>query len=182
MVNGSVATICKHSEFREIVNEVQKMGFNHLLTMFCFAIQAIRQLKKSVWESKIEVYGRWGLSKDEILAAFKRHPYCMLISEEKITKTMDFYVNKMGWLSTNIAKRPEALLFSLEKGIVPRCSVVQVLLSKGLIKKGISLHTFLLPGESTFLQRYLTGFREEVPHLLDVYKGKMNLLDVRPGS
>lgn len=134
------------------------MGFNPLRRMFLKAMEVISQMTKLNWESKIEVYRRWGWSKDETLNAFRRHPYCMRISEEKITKTMDFFVNTMGWLSQDIAKRPEILLYSLEKRIVPRCSVVQVLLSRGLIKKDLCPCSLLVLGETQFKKSYVTKF------------------------
>lgn len=169
------------SKFCEIVNKVKTMGFNPLRRMFLKAIEVISQMTKLNWESKIEVYRRWGWSKDETLNAFRRHPYCMRISEEKITKTMDFFVNKMGWLSQDIAKRPEILLYSLEKRIVPRCSVVQVLLSRGLIKKDLCPCSLLVLGETQFKKSYVTKFQVKVPQLLNLYEEEMNLLDVRPG-
>lgn len=156
------------------------MGFNPAHLTFIAAIKTISQLKKSVWESKFEIYRRWGWSKDETIAAFRRHPHCLLSSEEKITKAMDFLVNKMGWFSQLIAKIPVVLLLSLKKRIVPRCYVVQVLLSKGLITESICPTTFLLPREEVFLEKYVTKFQEKVPQLLNVYQGKVHYLDVKP--
>ena len=48
----------------------------------------------------------------------------MLLSEEKITKAMNFFVNKMGYPSADIARHPKVIFFSLEKRIIPRCSVI----------------------------------------------------------
>lgn len=104
---AAIAT-CKPANFRKIVNEVQKMVLSPLELSFVFAIQAA-SMKKSIWEWRIDVCGRWGMSKDETLAAFRRHPRLLLISEDKITRAMDFLVNKMGWLSQDFAKRPEVL-------------------------------------------------------------------------
>ncbi|XP_031264681.1 uncharacterized protein LOC116123030 [Pistacia vera] len=171
----------KHSKFCKVVNKVEEMGFNPTRTVFVLAVGTIAQLKESVWESKFEVYKRWGWSEDETLAAFRRHPYCMQLSEEKITRTMDFLVNKMGYLSQNISKWPTVLFFSLEKRIAPRCFIIQVLLSKGLIKENICPVSFLLHGQSKFIKKYVTKFQEEVPELLDVYQGKINLPDASPG-
>ncbi|XP_031253822.1 transcription termination factor MTERF6, chloroplastic/mitochondrial-like [Pistacia vera] len=120
------AACSKHSKFCKVVNKVKEMGFNPTQTVFVMAVGAINQLKESVWESKLEVYRRWGWSEDEILAAFRRHPHCMQLSEKKITRAMDFLVNKMGWLSRDISKMPIILNYSLEKRIAPRCLVIQV--------------------------------------------------------
>ncbi|XP_031283012.1 uncharacterized protein LOC116141674 [Pistacia vera] len=125
LVTNMPSTACsKHYKFSKVVNEVKEMGFNPTQTVFVKAVGVINQLKESVWESKFKVYRRWGLSEDEILTAFRRFPYCMQISEEKITKAMDFLVNKMGRLSRDISKMPEVLCYSLEKRIAPRCLVI----------------------------------------------------------
>ncbi|XP_031248053.1 transcription termination factor MTERF6, chloroplastic/mitochondrial-like [Pistacia vera] len=174
------AACSKHSKFCKVVNKVKEMGFNPTQTVFVMAVGAINQLKESVWESKLEVYRRWGWSEDEILAAFRRHPHCMQLSEKKITRAMDLLVNKMGWLSRDISKMPIILNYSLEKRIAPRCLVIQVLLSKGLIKENICPSTYLCLVQSKFIKRYVIKF-QEVPELLDVYQGEIDLLDAASG-
>ncbi|XP_031286769.1 transcription termination factor MTERF6, chloroplastic/mitochondrial-like [Pistacia vera] len=180
VTNTSSAARSKHSKFCRIVDKVKEMGFDPTQIVFVMAVGVISQLKESVWESKFEVYRRWGWSEDETRAAFRKHPYCMLISEEKITRGMDFLVNRMGWLSRDISKWPEGLFFSLEKRIAPRCFVIQHLLSKGLIREDISPTAYLKLTEGKFMDMYITRFHEKVPQLLDVYEGKIDFLDVNP--
>ncbi|KAI5565244.1 hypothetical protein BDE02_14G111700 [Populus trichocarpa] len=164
-----------HEEFSENVEEVRKMGFDPNKSTFVLAVHALcGKCNKSIWERCFEVYKRWGWTKDDILSAFRKHPHCMMLSEKKIMKGMDFFVNKMGWPSKEIVHCPVILFLSLEKRIIPRCKVIQVLWSKGLIKKDISLNTVLLPVEKRFLERFVTKFEEEVPQLLSVYEGKVD--------
>ena len=106
----------------------------------------------------------------------------MCLSEERITKAMDFLVNRMGWPSEHISRNPIVLLFSLEKRTIPRCSVFQILLSKGLVKKDSALFTILRPKEKDFLENYVTKFQQNIPQLLEVYQGKSDLLDLGIGS
>jgi mTERF domain-containing protein len=164
----------KHTKFVEAVQQVMEMGFDPMKMLFVEAIQVLLKMKKPKLESRFELYKRWGWSKDMALAAFKRFPKCMQSSEEKITKTMDFLVNKIGWPSANIATYPVVINLSLEKRIIPRCSVVQILLAKGLIKNNLALGTFLLPTERKFLEKFVIRFRDDVPQLLNVYEGKMS--------
>ena len=102
----------------------------------------------------------------------------MLLSEEKITKAMNFLVSNLGYSSTDIAKNPVVLNLSLEKRLIPRCSVVQILLAKDLVKNDLSLSTFLLPNEKYFLERFVIKFQDDVPQLRDVYWGKTNILEL----
>jgi mTERF domain-containing protein len=167
-----------HTRFVEAVDEVTEMGFDPSKTVFVLAIQVLVKMRKPKLESKLELYKRWGWSKDMALSAFKRHPNCMLLSEEKITKAMDFLVNKIGWPSTNIAINPSVLSFSLEKRIMPRFSVIQILQANGLVKNDLSSASFILPSERYFVEKYLIKFQDNVPELLNVYQGKMDLVEV----
>ena len=168
----------KHTRFVEAVQRVMEMGFDPLKTVFVLAIQVLLKTSKPKLESKLELYKRWGWSKDMALSAFKRHPNCMLLSEEKITKAMDFLVNKMGWPSANIAINPVVLFLSLEKRIMPRFSVIQILLAKDLVKNDLSLSTILIRNERRFLEKFVIKFQDNIPQLLNVYQGKKDLQGV----
>ena len=103
----------------------------------------------------------------------------MTKSEKKIMETMDFLVNKMGWESGKIVKVPYVFKYSLEKRIIPRCSVVRVLLSKGLIEEGkLSLATVISNPEEYFSSKFVTRYVNQVPQLSNVYQGKMDVQDV----
>ena len=86
------------------MKDVQKLGFNPLRISFVLPVQALRAMAKSTWEKKVYVYKKWGWTEDEIFVAFKKDPWCMMESEEKITRVMDFLVNKWAgslcWLQT----------------------------------------------------------------------------------
>ncbi|KAJ8898801.1 hypothetical protein K2173_007226 [Erythroxylum novogranatense] len=163
-----------HEELSRVVKEVKEMGFDPSKVTFGLAMHALSgKSNKSIRERCFEVYRKWGWSKDDILAAFKKHPNCMLLSESKISQGMDFIVNKMGSSSKMILHNPIVLFLSLEKRIIPRFRVINVLQSKGLVKKHMSLTSIFVPNETKFQQRYIIRFAEQVPRLLSVYKGKL---------
>ncbi|XP_041016778.1 transcription termination factor MTERF15, mitochondrial-like [Juglans microcarpa x Juglans regia] len=179
VTNFPSTAFVKHTRFAEAIHEVKEMGYDPSKTVFVNAIQVLLRMSGPKLESKLELYKRWGWSKDVALLAFKRHPNCMLLSDKKITKAMDFLVNKMGGSSTDIARNPQVLFFSLEKRIMPRCSVIQILIAKGLVKNDMSLATFIQPGERCFLDKFVIKFRDGVPELRNVYTEKKDLLDVK---
>ncbi|GLT81024.1 hypothetical protein SLA2020_524320 [Shorea laevis] len=133
---------------------------------------------------KAEVYRSWGWSADEILLAFKKFPSLMSISTKKLTSVMDFLVPKMGWHPAAVASFPFVHASSLEKRIIPRCSVIQVLLLKGLIKEEIFLSTAMKEDHPVKdLKILLTKlcfirYEKQVPHLLNIFEGKLDLLDL----
>ena len=173
--NQPMAFMVRPNLFRENLEEVKKMGFNPSQMKFVIAVQAIRAGGKSSWERKIDIYKSWGWSEEEIRLAFTKSPWCMIYSEDKIMTTMDFFVNKMGRESSLIARRPVLISHSLEKRIIPRYSVVQVLLSKGLIDKDFSLPTVFQSTEKMFLHKFVNVYKEEAPELMKLYQEKINL-------
>ncbi|XP_059630288.1 uncharacterized protein LOC132273326 [Cornus florida] len=164
----------KHDGFNELVEDVKKMGFNPSSFKFIWAIHALRSMSKSTWKRKMEVYEKWGWSEEETMSAFRRRPGCMMVSEEMIMAKLNFYVKTMGWESSSIAHHSELMTISLGKKIIPRCSVLQVLLSKGLIKKPNSELTLLKPKESLFLKKFVNCY-EEASQLLKLYREKLEL-------
>ncbi|XP_050240119.1 transcription termination factor MTERF15, mitochondrial-like [Quercus robur] len=160
--------------FREIVEEVKEMGFNPSRLKFALAVLALRAMSKSTWERKVDVYKKWGLSENDIFLAFGRHPWCMMVSEEKIMRVMDLLVNKMGMDSSLFIKRPGLLSLSLEKRLIPRGFVFQGLFSKGLVKKDFNIYPLFECPERTFVQKYIMPHKEEASELLKLYKEKMD--------
>ena len=134
-VKDPLIFMVKHDRFKASVEEVKKMGFDPLQHAFLEAVLTFIIRGKSTWESKFSLYKKWGWSDEEIWSAFRKIPRVMLISLHNINATMDFYINKMGYKCQYFANRPILLLCSLEKKIIPRCSVLQYLASKGLSRK-----------------------------------------------
>ena len=100
-------------------------------------------------------------------------------SKDKIMATMDFFVNKMGMKPSIIAHRPMLVSLSLEKRIIPRYSVVHVLLSKGLIKEDFSLRAVFESREKVFLHKFVNAYKEEAPQLLNLYQEMVNNASAR---
>ncbi|XP_044497889.1 transcription termination factor MTERF4, chloroplastic-like [Mangifera indica] len=160
--------------FDEAVDLLKKMGMDPLKSQFDKAIVVMSSMSKSEWDKKVDFYKRLGLSEEDILSAFRKNPWCMVTSKDKITGVMDFFVNKMGWEPSAIAHRPILLSLSLEKRIIPRAAVVQFLSSKGLLKTNfISLTPYNLCDER-FLQKFVNCY-DEAPQLKKLYKEKLDL-------
>ncbi|KAL5561534.1 hypothetical protein UlMin_031281 [Ulmus minor] len=165
----------KTEKFRESVEKVSGMGFNPLQCTFIQAFAVISFIRKSTWDEKMELYKKCGWSEDEILSAFRKSPLIMKLSAKNITSKMDVLVNKMQWQSSDVARVPSVLYFSLEKRIIPRCLVIRVLLSKGLIKEELPLSTTFVAANKYFLAKFVVKYQENVPELSSIFHGKMSL-------
>ncbi|KAI4306694.1 hypothetical protein L6164_029949 [Bauhinia variegata] len=160
--------------FKEIVAKVREMGFNPLTMKFMMAVAVLVCISKSTWTRKADLYKRLGWSDDDILAAFEKNPQFVTISEDKIAKTMNFFVNEMGWESSTLARYPVLLSLSLKKRIIPRASVIQVLLSKGLVKQ-LALQQIFYSSEKVFLDKFIMCQGNEADELLKLYQEKMDV-------
>ena len=173
--------LLRQDKFKEIAEDVVKWGFHPSKPHnFLVAMLTVSAMSKLTWERKIEIYSNWGLSKDDCLSMFKKHPICMCFSEKKIMATMDFFVNRMGWNATAVSRSPQILNFSLKKRIIPRCSLLRVLITKGLIKEELNpvpVHV-LTCTDNYFTKNYVSKYEEFVPGLLCFYQGKITLSEL----
>lgn len=72
---------------------------------------------------------------------------------------------------------PSVLTYSLEKRIIPRCSVIRVLLSKGLINEETQICSsyLVIRSNKSFLDTFVTKHLDQVPQLLNIFLGKMTI-------
>lgn len=174
LANHSKVLMTSCDKFRHTLDEVKKMDFDPSKITFVMAVHVLRSVSKSKWDRTLEIYKKWGWSEKEIDAAFRYHPKIMTISEDKITSSMEFWVDKMGWEPSFLANMPTIVFLSLEKRVVPRCEVYTALLSKGVKKPcGLSLSTFLVMNDKKFLEKLIERHGEEASELLKIYKEKM---------
>ncbi|KAJ0560446.1 putative transcription regulator mTERF family [Helianthus annuus] len=162
--------------FRKVVRDVMEMGFDPSKYRFLWAIHAIRAMSKLTWDKKLEIYKKWGWSKDEIFIAFERCPGCMMASTDKIARMLDFLVNTMGWESSFIVQWPIVISFSLEKRVIPRCLVYQYVAEKGLVEEqeDFCFTKWLMYSEKKFLKWVVKRYEDEAPEILKLYRKHLN--------
>ncbi|XP_042513295.1 uncharacterized protein LOC122088181 [Macadamia integrifolia] len=120
--------------FKGIVMEAKEMGLNPTTTTFIHGICAGAGMSKPVWEAKIAVFCSFGGSEDEIFSMLQKSPTICALSEKRIRERLDYFMNELNWTVADLGKCPAAFQCSMENRIVPRCSVLRVLVAKGLIK------------------------------------------------
>ncbi|XP_011016067.1 PREDICTED: uncharacterized protein LOC105119608 [Populus euphratica] len=172
IANGFVGTILsKRGRMVYAMNAIKNLGLEPDKTMFVRALSVRLQMTESTWNKKIEVMKSLRWSEEEILRAFKRYPQILAFSEEKIRSAIDFYINTMELERQIIIANPNFIGFSIDKRIRPRYNVINVLESKELIKGDMKISTLLVTSEKKFFINYVSRFADEVPGLLELYKG-----------
>ncbi|KAK4275608.1 hypothetical protein QN277_018658 [Acacia crassicarpa] len=166
------------SLFVEYVEFVKETGIEPSKAAFVEALIVVTQLSKSTWELKLDIFERCGWSRDVTLSAFSKFPNIMGLSEKKITSIMKYFVDEMGLRLEDIAGCPTILGYSMKQRIVPRWSVVKILKMKGLIKETVSLNSVIIISEKKFLDNFVFKFQENVPRLLEIYRGELGYFPV----
>ncbi|KAH7838589.1 hypothetical protein Vadar_028700 [Vaccinium darrowii] len=167
-----VATNAPH-RFRKDVEFVMEMGFDPSLSFFVHALDAKGFLSELGWEDRLKFFRSLGFSNEETIHMFKKQPSTLLSSKDKIREAVEFYINRFHWSPTQLSKKPNILLYSLGKRIIPRCSVLQILVSRSMIDKSVMVSSLLVMTEGDFLEKFITNYKDEVPELLDAYQGKL---------
>ncbi|KAK4360840.1 hypothetical protein RND71_019792 [Anisodus tanguticus] len=160
-------------KMREVGLKLKEMGFDVTSPAFRAAFSPMCVLSHSNLERKLETYRRLGFSDSEILNIFRSQPTCMFYTEENIRAIVAFYVDRLHFSLSILSKRPHFLLFSLERRLIPRCSVMQVLWSRGTVSKVGKLCSILSASGKDFLQKYVTKYEAEVPELQAAYRGEL---------
>ncbi|PON77342.1 Mitochodrial transcription termination factor [Parasponia andersonii] len=130
-------------------------------------------ISKTVSERNIEACKSFGLSEDQVYSAFKMQPIFMLISEKTINKMMKFFLTKLNLEPSAICKYPNLLLLSLEKRIIPRCSVLQLVISTGFMNEDIKLFHPLTRSEKKFVEMLVRKYQQVLPAIVKAHEGKI---------
>ncbi|XP_061341132.1 uncharacterized protein LOC133287521 [Gastrolobium bilobum] len=157
------------------VEEVKGLGFDPSKSTFAVALLAMKTVSKARWDEKVDILKKWGWSDEIVLQAFRKQPNLMLVSGDKINLVMSFWVNQLGWDALDLARGPDIFGYSFEKRMVPRASVLQFLLRKGLRSKSASLLIPFTMPEKSFLSKFVHCFKEDASYLLKLYEEKLNL-------
>jgi len=179
VTNALSATYVEHSRFVEAIKTAKEMGFSPLKIGFVVAIHVLVTTRKEVWDSRFEVYERWGWNREMTLRAFRKFPSFIKFSGETFSRKMSFLVKDMGWPSEAIAEYPLVVAYSLEKRIVPRFSVIKILKSKGLLEKNVHFSSIICTSEEKFLEKFVVNFQNVLPLLPDLYRGLINQSNVK---
>lgn len=160
--------------FKVTVEKVKQLGFNPHTPQFVVALQVLCSMSESTWDKKVKILKKWGWSEDDLNVSFGKAPWCMVVSEDKLSSILDVVINKSGFEPSDVVQSPGILLHSLEKRVVPRCLFYQVLLKRGLIKKKWSLWVLLGSSDTQFMKKITMCYKDAAPELLKLYQEKLS--------
>lgn len=166
------ALMLKDDLFKQAVLKILEMGFRPTSLLFILAVRSMSRSKRNR-NKKMDILRSFGWSQDEIFMAFRMQPMLMICSDKKIKKVMDFLVNKAGLKPSDVARCPNLLLTSLERRIIPRCTLLQILVAKGMFKKDLDIVWALNSTKARFEKRYVSQYKDCVPEVIKAYQSEV---------
>ncbi|KAL1833923.1 transcription termination factor MTERF2, chloroplastic [Daucus carota subsp. sativus] len=162
-----------HDKLRSVALKVKGMGFDLSSGYFFDAVVALCHVTDSTWEARCVLFRSFGFSNHEIDLMLRKLPRIMCYSEKKISESVQFVVNKLQWTPSRLSCHPAILSYSLQKRTIPRCSVLQVLVSKNITRESYRLSTILSLTQRKFLMEYVNAHMDKVPEVMEAYQGKL---------
>ena len=84
----------------------------------------------------------------------------------------DFCFNTAKLDPGTLISYPVLFKYSVEKRLRPRYKVLEVLKVKNLLKNR-KIASIFLKGEKTFVEKYVVKHLDEIPNLMDIYRGNV---------
>ena len=160
----------RHEVFKDKVAQVEvKWGISPRSAMYLLLIHVLCCFHERTIESKFRVFESFGWDRSLALHLFRRNPQCLCLGARNIKTKLSFFMNEVGYNPGQILIYRSLLCYSLEKRVMPRYLVFQVLQEKRLIKRNRSFARAISHCEDKFLGKFVIPFLDDVPDLLDMY-------------
>ncbi|TKW20571.1 hypothetical protein SEVIR_4G097500v4 [Setaria viridis] len=137
--------------------------------MFKYAVSLVADNSKEKVAAKLEFFKRTlGCSESELSIAISKMPSILGISDENLTRKIEFLVNEVGMEPQYILERPVLLGYSLEKRLLPQHRVMKALQAKGLLNSNRTYFT-LANMVDAFILKFIDCHQDSVPGLAAYY-------------
>ncbi|XP_039124464.1 transcription termination factor MTERF2, chloroplastic-like [Dioscorea cayenensis subsp. rotundata] len=159
----------KREKLETAVELVDCTGVPRRSGLFLWAIWAVYLAGKAKFYAKLEMMKSFGWSEADFFMAFRRAPVFILVSEKMVREKMKFLLKDVGCESSYVVEHPDLLMYSLEKRLLPRYRVVEILKSRGLRRRDYDFRTVMCRSEKYFLEKIVLRNIDKVPELHQVY-------------
>ncbi|XP_055822896.1 uncharacterized protein LOC129891529 [Solanum dulcamara] len=137
--------------------------------MFLYGVEMLSSLSKSSLEMKLGIFRSFGWSDSDIITMVQRLPLCLTVSEVKLRNVLKFFMGELGCGSSYVACHPTLIMFSLEKRVLPRIKIWELLKEKQVMERVPCFYTVIKCSEREFLEKYILLLREEMPEIYEFY-------------
>ncbi|RLM68929.1 uncharacterized protein C2845_PM17G04250 [Panicum miliaceum] len=155
---------------KEILLRAEELGVPRTSGMFKYAVSFAASNSKEKVAAKIHFFKRTlGCSESEVSIAMSKMPGILGLSDENLSRKIEFLVNEVGMEPQYILQRHVLLGYSLEKRLLPRHRVMKVLQAKGLLNSKWNFFSVIVIGEKAFRLKFIDCHKDAVPGLAAYY-------------
>ncbi|THU52678.1 hypothetical protein C4D60_Mb10t06460 [Musa balbisiana] len=159
-----------HQSLRALVVRADELGTPWLSRMFVRTLDVLHKLSKEMFEAKVELMRSFGWSDSEFSSAARKAPTFLGMSLNMMRRKMEFFINVVGYTPSFVASQPIFLLYSLQKRVIPRFRVTEMLKLKGLWTGQYKFTSILVFSDTKFMEKFVLPHKENVPELLDILR------------
>ncbi|THU71475.1 hypothetical protein C4D60_Mb04t01820 [Musa balbisiana] len=145
---------------KALISRVEGLGVPRTSGMFLLILSVLQSVSEKNFKAHLEFFKGFGWSEDDFLAAFRKNPTFVRFSLKSLQRKMEFLVNEAGCAPSYLALRPEILLFSLEKRLMPRHQIVTGLKSRGVCISNLNISTYVKYPEKKFVEKFINCYKE----------------------
>nr|XP_018674872.1 PREDICTED: transcription termination factor MTERF6, chloroplastic/mitochondrial-like isoform X2 [Musa acuminata subsp. malaccensis] len=160
----------KPESLRALVARADELGMPRQSRMFMWTLDVFHNVSKERFEAKVELMRSFGWSESEFSSAVMKAPTFLCISLDMLRRKVEFFINVVGFTPSFIADKPNLLLYSLQKRVIPRFRVTEMLKSKGLWTGQGKFTCILTLSDTKFTEKFVLPHKENVPELLDILR------------
>ncbi|CAA0823568.1 Mitochondrial transcription termination factor family protein [Striga hermonthica] len=157
-------------DLKGLVSRAVEMGFKTGSGMLIYGVRVLYSNNPKTLSRKFELFQELGFTRDECDLIFVKSPILFKKSEEKLKRKVEFFTRTVGVDRSMLVGSPTLLTFSVEKRVIPRLRVMEIVKSRGLLEKEPSVVTLLHMTEKKFLSVYVSRFSSDAQELKEVYE------------
>ncbi|CAL9180439.1 unnamed protein product [Musa hybrid cultivar] len=160
----------KPESLRALVAKADELGMPRQSRMFVRTLDALHNVSQERFEAKVELMRSFGWSESEFSSAVGKAPTFLGISLDMLRRKVEFFINVVGYTPSFIAFHPNLLLLSLQKTVIPRFRVLEMLNTKGLWTRRGKFFYYVKLSNTKFMEKIVLPYKEKVPELLDILR------------
>ncbi|RWW11501.1 hypothetical protein GW17_00024878 [Ensete ventricosum] len=160
----------KPESLRALVARADELGMPRQSRMFVWTLYALHRVSKERVEAKVELMRSFGWSESEFYSAARKSPTLLCMSLDMLRRKAEFFINVIGFSPSLVASQPNLLLYSLQKRVLPRFHVTEMLKLKGLWTPHSKFSWIFILSDTKFMEKFVLPHKENVPELLDILR------------
>lgn len=148
---------------------IDKLGVPRGSAMFRYALMTFAIQRQDKIAKKIGALKMLGWSQDDVLTAAKKMPGFLTMSEERLRRNVEFLTWDVGLEISYITRRPVLVMYSHDRRLLPRHSLLKILNAKGLRNTEMDFYCMVAMTEKKFLARFVHPYEGSIPGLAVTY-------------